>query len=173
MELNILFEDTVKLMQNLTNNCIIGMKTNMFFCVIPFILIFNLQQSTPTINKNGNNEEMQRILNVIINSPQFDSINKLCDLDSCRFLYDEEFYKNMFLQLKEKNPKFSILNNPEQDNSCFWILGDFFISPYIENPEEARIQMEFVLENKEGLLIGIGMKKANNQWYINEFTIYK
>ena len=118
------------------------------------------------------------ILDAIINSPQFDSINNLCSIDSCRFLEDEElFIEKVVISLKEQNPKFTILNWEERNNACYWILGDFYINPYIENPKEARVQLTLILEHKKGELngidIGIEMEKNDNQWHILYFATYE
>lgn len=109
------------------------------------------------------------ILDVIINSPEFDSINKLCNIDTCRFLDNEEFYEEVIIRLKEKNATFTIINESQRKDLCHWSL-DFYINPYLEDPKEAIVQMEYVSKGESEVIVGIDMEKSQGHWQIKYFT---
>lgn len=98
------------------------------------------------------------VLDVIINDTRFDSINKLYNKDSCIFWIDEEFYKEIVMQIKERNPKFAVIRKSQQCDVCHWSL-DFYINPYLEDPKEVIVQMECVLKGESISLIGIEIIK--------------
>lgn len=110
------------------------------------------------------------VLDVIINDARFDSINKLCNKDSCLFWTDEEFYEEIIIKIKEQNPKFAVIKESQQSDFCYWSF-DFYINPYLEDPKEAIVQMECVLKRENISLIGVGMEKEGKTWRIKDFTI--
>lgn len=111
------------------------------------------------------------ILDVIINDSRFDSINRIYNPINCVFLTDEEFSETIIIQLKEQNAYFKTIDGDEYNACSYWFLGDFYINPYLENPDTARVQLSYNIKGNSATLIGIEMEKKDGKWEIIYFTI--
>lgn len=110
------------------------------------------------------------ILDVIINSPQFDSINSFYNVDNYIFAENELLPEIVSVQLENNNSKFKIVYETCENNHGYWILGHFVLNRYIEDPRDAVLQIEFIFEGNSKTLIGIDMEKGED-WCIKYFTI--
>lgn len=120
------------------------------------------------MSKKEYNKVKETILNTIINSPQFDSINSLYSDSTVIFAENEILYKGIPLTLIYKNRKVKIVDCSQIKENCYWV-GDFTIDIYTEKPKNARVQIVLVLKNKEDIIIGITLQKAK-KWQIKNFA---
>ncbi len=143
---------------------------NKFFCLISFIILANVMQDIPVISENKYNKEKQRILNVIINSPQFDSIKANFNVNNIIFLENDVLSKKK-VTLKYHKQKINIIEFSKIGNNQYWVLGHFFLNPYIKNPTESVVQISLAEGNEEKILLGIGLNKKNGKWEMIGFDI--
>jgi hypothetical protein len=119
------------------------------------------------------NKEAEAILNIIINSVQFDSINSIYS-DSPSYVVfaeNEILNEDIPIALTYKNQKAKIVDCSQAKENCYWV-GDFFLDFHIKNPKNARVQIQFVPKNKnmESILVGITLEK-HKKWQIKSFTL--
>ena len=145
-------------------------KRGLFYLILFFSSYVSAQQEIK-MTTDKYNKEKEAILNVIINSAQFDSINSIYYDPSLHFFFAENeiLYKDIPITLTCKNQKIEIIDCSQTKENCYWI-GDFFLNIYIENPKEARTQITLVRKNKEDILFGITLAKCK-KWKIKSFTL--
>ena len=116
------------------------------------------------------NKEKEAILNVIINSIQFDSINNLYYSQSSNFVFaeNEELYKGIPITLLYHGKKVEIIDCTKTETDCCW-LGDLYLNVYCEEPKTARVQIELVCKTKQDILLGITLEK-HTKWEITSFV---
>ena len=146
------------------------MKKGVIFFVILFSSCFIYAQQEIKMTIDEYNKEKEAILNAIINSIPFDSINNIY-LGSSYFVFAENeiLYKDIPIVLMYKNQKIEIADCSQMEENCYWV-GDFFLNAYLENPKEARVQIELISsKKKEDILFGITLEKSE-KWEITCFT---
>jgi hypothetical protein len=146
------------------------MKKGIIICLVLFYACTLIGQQEIKMSLDKYNEEKEAILNTVINSVPFDSINNTY-LDSSLFFVfaeNEILYKDIPIKLTYKNQKVEIMDCSQINEYCYWI-GDFFLNAYVENPKEARVQIELTLKGKEILNMGISLKKEE-KWEITDFV---
>jgi len=110
------------------------------------------------------NFEKENVLNVILNSPQFDSIYHS---ENVIFVETELLSKDTTLKLKRGNCKAKIKSKKElKANEENVGLGDFTCDP--NNMIRVRVQIENTLKH---LLLNLGMEKVNGKWTIANHVI--
>ena len=146
------------------------MKKRVIFYLMLFFSCYISAQQKIKITIDEYHKEKEAILNVIINSVQFDSINNIYSDSSLHFVFAENeiLYKDIPITLTYKNQTVEIVDCSHTKENCYWI-GDFFLNLYIENPKEARTQLVLVRKNKEDILLGITLEKCK-KWEIKSFT---
>lgn len=105
------------------------------------------------------NLEKEKILNLIINSPQFDSI-----YDSKRIVFIENdiLPKGIPLKLRKGKMRVRIIKKEKTKINCEYIvLGDYTTAKV--NPISARVQL---VNQKKNLILNVGLKKENGEWKI-------
>lgn len=134
--------------------------------ILGLILITNsvsvFSQETFDIEKY--NLEKMKILNIIINSPQFDSIYYS---KKVFFQENELLSEKTTIKLKKGKCKVKILKviDPLR-KSEYVVIGDF-TSERI-NPTKARVQIENPIQKK---LLNLGLEKINGEWKITNYII--
>lgn len=119
-----------------------------------------------TFSSEKNKQEAEQILNLIINSQQFDS---LYNSKKVYFQANELLTMDSPLLLKRKKCKVSIVKNGSLlKNKHFVVLGDFTMD--WNNPVAARVQLSIMPED---VLLSIGLVKINNNWIIKNHAIFK
>jgi hypothetical protein len=149
------------------------MKKILAICIVLFFPCCSFSQQEIKMTIDEYNKEKEAILNVVINSVQFDSINSIYSDSSLHFVFAENeiLYKDIPITLTYKNQKVEILDRPQIKENYCWEVGDFFLNIYIENPKNARIMIGTnKLRNKEWMHIGIILEKCK-EWKIKSFTL--
>ena len=140
-------------------------------CVIFSCYAFAQQEIKMTISEY--NKEKEAILNTIINSVPFDSINSIYSDPSSHFVFakNEILKEDIPITLMYKNLKVEIVDCSQTKENC-WLIGDFFLNIYTKNPKEARVQIVLIRENKsiEETFVGIMLDK-HKKWQIRNFTL--
>jgi len=146
-------------------------KKGVIFYLMLFFSCYIYAQQEIKMTIDEYNKEKEAILNAVINSIQFDSINNIYFGSSSYFVFAENeiLYKDIPIVLMYKNQKVEIVDCSKTEKNCYWV-GDFFLNVYIENPKEARTQIVLVRKNKEDILFGITLEKYR-KWKIKSFTL--
>jgi hypothetical protein len=157
------------------------MKKKMLFFLVLFFFCYTFAEQDffyccgikSKITVDEYNKEAEAILNTIINSVPFDSINSIySDAPSyVVFAENEILYEGIPITLTYKNQKVKIVDCSQVKENCYWV-ADFFLDFYIKNPKNASVQIELVPKNKnmEGILVGIILEK-HKKWQIKSFTL--
>lgn len=114
--------------------------------------------SQESFNIQKYNLEKEKILNLIINSPQFDSVYK-----SKRIIIMENdiLTKNTPIKLRKGKIKVRIIKKDIIKNREYIVLGDY-TTPKV-NPVGARVQL---VNQKKNLILNVGLIKENGEWKI-------
>jgi hypothetical protein len=146
------------------------MKKGMIFCLVLFFSYTLVGQQKIKMSLEEYNKEKETILNTVINSIPFDSINNVYSDTSLFLIFAENeiLYSDIPIKLVYKNRKVEIVDCSQINEKCYWV-GDFFLNIYVENPKEAIVQIELVFKNKEIINMGISLKKEE-EWQIMDFV---
>jgi hypothetical protein len=147
------------------------MKKRMLFYFVLFFSCYASAQQEIKMTTSEYNKEKEAILNTIINSVQFDSINSIYSGSSSFFVFAENeiLHKGIPIMLTYKNQRIEIIDCSQTKENCYWV-GDFFLNSCIEDLKEARAQIAFVRKNEEDILFGIILEKCK-KWKIKSFTL--
>ena len=104
------------------------------------------------------NLEKEKILNLIINSPQFDSVYKSKRIV---FLENDILTKNTPIKLRKGKTKVRIIKKKIIKNREYMVLGDY-TTPKV-NAVGARVQL---VNQKKNLILNVGLIKENGEWKI-------
>jgi hypothetical protein len=136
------------------------------FIVLLILVCFGYSLNAQTFSSEKNKQEAEQILNLIINSQQFDSIYST---KKVYFEANELLTIDSPLLLKRKKCKVSIVKDGSLlKNKHFVVLGDFTID--WNNPVAARVQLSIMPED---VLLSIGLVKINSNWIIKNHAIFK
>lgn len=135
------------------------MLTRLFQLVV-LILATNVILNTNEFDLEEYNKEKQSILNVIINSAEFDSVYKS---NQVYFEANELLMENTQLVLTKGNCKVKIKTEEEliKMNKQYLVLGDFTMAR--TNPTHARVQMESFPKYN---LLNLSLVKKDSLWVI-------
>lgn len=137
----------------------------LYLAVLFSCTLHGQQEIKMLLDKYSN--EKEAILNTVINSSQFDSINAIYHIEK-PILLKNEILNDTSLMLNYKGEKVDIMDHSLIKDSPYWDLGDFFLNIYVEDPKDARVQIILVLKEEE-VIIGITLQKTE-EWRINNFT---
>ena len=146
------------------------MKRKVIILYLTVFLSYSLAgQQEIKMSREAYNKEKETILNTVINSIQFDSINTLYHIEKQIFIKNELLTNDSCFVLTYKKQRVKIMDKSLIGDNEYWDLGDFFLNIYIENPKDARVQIVLVLKNKEEIIMGVTLKKEE-EWKITDFV---
>jgi hypothetical protein len=145
------------------------MKKGIILCLALFFSYTLSGQQEIKMSLDKYNKEKSAILNTIINSIQFDSINTVYNIKEPIFLKNEILANDSCFVLTYKKQRVKIVDYSLINDNDYWDLGDFFLNIYVEDPKDARVQIVLVLKNKEDIIIGVTLQKTK-KWRIKNFV---
>ena len=121
--------------------------------------------SAQTFDRRKYNEEKENVLNVVINSPQFDSIYSA---KRVYFNENELLLKSSPIILKKNRRRVKVLDDSSltKKGLDYINLGDFTMIG--ENPTKARVQFYSSMTNKN---LNVMLKKENGNWEFDNYLI--
>lgn len=130
-----------------------------------FFMCLILPVNAQTFDLEKYNEEKEKILNVIINSTQFDSI--YCHR-RVYFVANELLSEESPLVLKRKHCKVKIRKREDLIGKDYVALGDFTMDR--NNPTHVRVQLEIIPSET---LLNLSLEKKGDKWKIINHLIMK
>lgn len=128
--------------------------------IIPLCLLFSIQVSAQEFDIEKYNVEKERILNVMLNSIEFDSIYVM---EQVYFASNELLSMSSGLKLKREEVHVTILERDslKAQNLDYVSLGDFTMPK--EKPEHVRLQ---VYSSSTRKTLNLRMEKNDDDWKI-------
>ena len=143
----------------------IKMKNRLNILIAIFICLV-VQVDAQTFDLEKYNEEKEKILNVVINSTQFDSVYSA---KKVFFVESELLSVETPLVLKRKCKKVSIVEDSKQlTGKEYAVLGDFTMARH--NPARVRVQITIMPRQT---LFNLSLEKKNGRWEIVNHLIMK
>jgi hypothetical protein len=152
------------------------MKKKMLFYLVLFFSCCAFAQLEVKMTSDEYHKEAEAILNTVINSVQFDSINSIYSDSPSYVVFAENellltYNEDIPVALTYKNRKAKIVDCSQAKENCYWV-SYFFLNPYIKNPKDATVMIDFVPKNRntESIFFGITLEK-HEKWQIKIFTL--
>ncbi len=142
----------------------IKMKNRLNILITIFICLA-VQLDAQTFDLEKYNEEKEKILNVVINGVQFDSIYSH---KRVYFVANELLSEESPLVLKRKYCKVKIRKREDLIGKNYVALGDFTMDR--NNPTHVRVQLEVIPSET---LLNLSLEKKNDKWEIVNHLIMK
>ncbi len=133
--------------------------------LVIFFICFITQLDAQTFDLEKYNKEKEKILNVIINSAQFDSVYSS---KRVYFVENELLSKESPLVMKKKKCKVKVKKREDLTGKNYVALGDFTMDR--NNPIHARVQLEIIPSET---LLNLSLEKKNGKWKIVNHLIMK
>jgi hypothetical protein len=137
---------------------------------IKVIMLFILQgialiNSAQTFDRSKYNEEKENVLNVVINSPQFDSIYSA---KRVYFNENELLLKSSPIILEKNKRKVKVLDDLslKRRGLDYITLGDFTMIG--QDPTKARVQCSSTMTKKT---LNVMLKKIDGDWVFDNYLI--
>ena len=117
-----------------------------------------LQMNAQSFDLEKYNQEKELILNVVINSLQFDSVYTSKQV---RFVANELLSEETPLVLRKSKCKVKIMQREDLKEKEYVALGDFTMARV--NPSHVRVQITAMPQET---LLNLGLEKKNGDWVI-------